>query len=126
MTRPRVICGPHNVQMQHPSDWQIPVVQGGVTVESLNGTLLKDVPWRKYQYVLIFEGMDRADFEDLEDLVNYANDFGVAIQFTYDRWRQSQSGVFVQADLIGRDFVAGCYQKVTLTLTELDPQAMVS
>lgn len=126
MTRPRLVCGPHNVQTQHPSDWDIPVNQGGVSTVSLNGSLLKDIPWRKYQYVLTFEAMDKADFEDLEDLVNYANDFGVAISFVYDRWRNTTTPVIVSADLMARAFAAGCYQKVTLTLTEMNPQAMVS
>lgn len=126
MTQPTLECGALSVTLKHPIDWEIPVVSGGAETVSLDGTMLRDIPWRKYRYILKWPAMTTTDFEDLEDLVNLNNNYGLAITFTYDRWRNTNAGVIVNAKLIEREFAAGCYQGVELILTEIDPQAIIS
>ncbi len=131
IAKPTLTCGPRSVTLPTPSDFSLPVISGGVEAQSLNGTYLKDVPWRKYQYQLTWEAMDQSDFADIEDLVNYNNDFGVAILFQFSRFRQSDVPVYCNAQFlaeksIGAHYVPSCYQNVVLTLTEINPREMVS
>lgn len=126
MGKPNLVCQNLNVTTEHPQNWSIPPVSGGVEVESLNGSTLKDIPWRKYQYVLSWEAMSKDDFEDLEDLINLHSDFGLSIAFHYERWRQTDTTIYCSGKLLARSFAAGCYQEVELTLTELDSRAMIS
>ena len=127
MVKPNFVCGPHNVSPEHPSDSTIPVMQSTANATSLGGVTTRDVAWRKYQYELHWEHMSLNDFEALEDLVNYSNDNGVPITFSYEKYRQTNTQKQVLVDLIPRDNLRGSgkdayYQKVTVRITEINPR----
>lgn len=126
MNRPTAICGTKSITLQHPITWNIPVLSAAAEDNSLNGTLLKDVPWRKYQYILKWPALNITDYNLLEDLVNVNNDYGLSITFQYDRWRNTTSPILVSAKLLNQGLAAGCYREVELILTEEDPREQVS
>ena len=122
--KPNFVCGAYNVSPEHPSSWEIPALAGIAKNTTLDGTDVKDVAWRKFEYRLTWEAMSKEDFEDLEELINNHLDNGTDITFTYAKFPNTDSSVLVQCDPLSRSGVAGSgstfyYQEVTLTLTEV-------
>ena len=124
MLEPQFVCGAYDVSPEHPSDWVIRPLHGTSEKVSLDGTSLKDIAWRKYEYVLIWDAMSVDDYDDLEELFNHHADEGTDITFTYGKWPQSASGVTVVGKMSDRARAGGSgntlyYSKVVITLTEL-------
>jgi len=125
MNKPNFFAGAYDVSPEHPSDWSVVPVLGMSEKSSLSGKLLRDVAWRKYQYILTWDAMSKDDFDDLEELFNYSYDSGTEITFTYGKWSWSSSGVQVLGTISDRVRTAGSgadvyYSKVTITLTEVE------
>ena len=124
MDKPRFVCGSYDVSPEHPSDWDVDSLAGYIKNTTLSGTQVKDVLYRKYAYTLIWDAMSKQDYEDLQELVNYHNDNGDNILFTYKKWPESTNTVECQCDLLSRSRKGGSgndnyYQTVTITLTEV-------
>ncbi len=127
MNKPTFTCGPYSVNPEHPSDWSIPAVTAIAKSTSLGGSALKDLSWRKYSYVLTWDAMSKADFEALEQLVNYHNDQGVNVQFSYDKFPNTVAPVEVHIDPLDRKRTLGAgnvnyYQNVQITMVEAEAQ----
>lgn len=123
MNKPKFVSGSYTVYPEHPSNWEVKPIGGYVKDVTLGGTHVKDVMYRKYQYVLVWDAMSKEDFDDMQELVNYHNDQGDDILFTYAKWPMTVDPVECHCDLLSRGFVAGSgatdyYQSVTITLTE--------
>jgi len=92
------------------------------THTTLGGKTRKEVMARKYRYILMYQVMNKATYDDLEAKVNELN----PATFIYDKYTQSASpGVSVIAELSARELVAGTgnddfWSTVTLTLEEVD------
>lgn len=127
MIKPNFVCGSFIVNPEHPSDWSIVTPKAIARHTSLNGTENKDTMWRKYEYSLVYRAMSKDDFEALQELINYHNDSGEHILFTYEKWPESTIPVEVNCDPMTRNRAAGSgkllyYQGVTLVLTEAYPR----
>lgn len=126
MTKPTFECvGTTTVQPEHPSDWSVESIIGKAQSRTLDGTEVKDLTWRKYEYVLTWDAMSLTDFEALAALIEFHNDNGLSILFTYDKFASSISGVEVFADPLTRKRKGGSgasqyYQNVELRLTEVN------
>lgn len=124
MTKPRFQCGAYDVSPEHPSDWTVKPLLAISEKDSLDGSRLKDVLWRKYEYVLVWDAMSKTDYDNLETLFNYSHDTPANITFTYPKWSQSASGATVVGRLSDRGRAGGSgssifYSKVTIVLTEI-------
>jgi len=124
ISKPRFQCGSYDVSPEHPSDWEVRPLLGISEKTSLSGSHLRDVSWRKYEYVLNWDAMSKSDYDDLEELFNYHYDNGAAITFTYTKWPQSSSGISVAGNLSERKRAGGSgntlfYSKVDIVLTEI-------
>jgi hypothetical protein len=125
MNRPLLVCGSLSASPEHPSDWSIDVQSSISQNTTLNGTVTKDVMYRKYIYVLTWEAMSKTDFDELNTLINYHNDNSQNILFTYTKWAQSATVREVVSLPLERSMRAGSgssnyYQSVTLTLIEVN------
>ena len=128
MNRPNFICGAYNVTIEHQNDWDVTPRSGISENESLGGTNLRDVSYFKYAYRLIYDAMSLEDFEALEQLINYHNTSGDPILFNYEKFWQTDGGVYVHGKLIPRSFRGGkgkdsYYQTSTIELVERDPRS---
>lgn len=124
MLKPRFQCGTYDVIPEHPSDWEVRPILGISEKTSLDGSHLRDVAWRKYEYVLTWDAMSKTDYDNLEQLFNYHYDSGTNITFTYEKWSQSASGVSVVGKMSDRKRAGGSgntmfYSKVEIVLTEV-------
>jgi hypothetical protein len=125
MNKPLLKCGALTAQPEHPSDWNVSVDYSIAENTSLNGTTTKDVMYRKYIYTLEWEAMTKADYEELETLINYHNDSAENIDFVYTKWASSATTIEVTSLPLSRAKKLGSgsteyYQSVTLTLKEVD------
>ena len=89
---------------------------------TIGGKTRQEVMARKYQYIFIYEVMDKTTYEAVEAIVNGLS----AITLIYDKYPQCESpGVSVLAEMSARELVAGTgnddfWSSVTLTLTEVN------
>lgn len=124
MNKPIFQCGAYDVRPEHPSDWSLPALKGIAKGRTLDGTEVKDLTWRKYQYTFTWDAMSKADFEALEELINYHNDAGVDISFSYEKFPQSAVAILVHCDPLDRTRTGGqgsefYYQNVVIELVEV-------
>lgn len=124
MNSPKFIAGSYTVQPEHPNGWSVNPIGGYVKNITLGGTQVKDVMYRKYEYILSWDSMHKDDFELLQQLVNYHNDEGENILFSYNKFESTTSPIECHCDLLERSFASGSgssdyYQSVTMTLTEV-------
>lgn len=125
MNKPSFSAGIYSVTPEHPSNWYIKQMQGVSRNTTLDGTDTKDLSWRKYQYTLMWDAMSKADFEALEELINYHLDSGTDISFDYEKFPKTTSVIPVHIEPLDRVMVAGSgstfyYQNVYITITEVN------
>ena len=123
MTKPSLVCGEHDVSPEHPSHWEFRLQEGKSKDTTLDGTIVKDLAWGKYEYVLIWDAMSVTDFDNLLALYLYHTDTGADITFTYEKWPQSIAGIEVSMEMPTRVRAGGSgntiyYSKVSIVLTE--------
>lgn len=122
MNKPLFVCGNLSKQPEHPSDWSVQALHGIAQRRTLDGTEVKDLTWRKYQYTLTWDAMSISDYEAMLQLVNKHNDEGLPITFTYGKFASSSSGVEVFVEPLSRARRGGSgstyYQNVTIVLVE--------
>lgn len=127
MIKPTFSCGAYTASPEHPSGRSIRPVHGGITAVTLGGTTRKDMPWRKYVYTLDWESMSLTDYQNLRTLINYHNDTGTPMYFSYEKFQESSTVIEVTVPPLERDGIkgkgtSGYYQSVTLEITEVNPR----
>ena len=124
MTKPRFVCSTYDVSPEHPSDWEFNIIEGKSNDTTLDGTIVKDLAWYKFGYVLTWEAMSVEDFDDLIELYLYHQVNGSDLTFTYDKFPQSESGVKVSMEMPSRSRTGGSgntnyYSQVKINLVEI-------
>jgi len=125
MNKPQFICGNLTVNPEHPSNWSVQAIHGTAQTRTLDGTEVKDLTWRKYEYTLTWEAMSLADFEALEQLVNKHNDETTTMTFEYAKFTSASSPVEVFCEPLDRTRKGGqgntqYYQNVVIKLIEVN------
>lgn len=125
MNKPQFVCNGNTVEVEHPSNWGVQAIHGTAQTRTLDGTEVKDLTWRKYEYSLTWDAMSLADFEALEQLINVHNDETKPITFEYAKFTSANSPVEVFIEPLDRTRRGGqgntqYYQNVTLKLIEVN------
>jgi hypothetical protein len=121
---PKFQVGSYNVDIEHPSNWSLKHVTGENMKNTLGGQTMTDILYRKYEYSLKYDAMSKTDYDNLLLVMNYALDNDAEILFTYNKWTQTQEGVYVNMRLSDRGFRGGqgnvlFYSGISVELIEI-------
>ena len=127
MNQPELTRDVTTITLEYPSDWEVRQILAEEEVTTLGGTILTDVSYRKFQYILIWDALWTDKYDELEGMINDAIDNDQDLSFVYDKWPFTEIGVTVKGRLSPRSRVLGggqnYYSKVTLTLTQVEKEA---
>lgn len=128
MNKPNFICGPYNIEIEHPEDWSIKRLVSEDSSDTISGQTLTDTVSRKYEYLLGYNAMTNSDYGNLEELLDYAEDNNLAITFVYNKFPQLATSRQCKVKLSDVAFTAGpgntfFYVKLNITIREISKRS---